>query len=1192
MGQEILYCYKCQTRLMGSEFEKGKAFKVGGQAACKDCVKDLLPATPNIGTESERGRRVATPRADVGSDSERGRRIATPRADVGSESERGRRIVSTPRIPAVPGPDSSSKNKTARATVQEKSRTTLLIGIVVAVLVLLAIVAVVMNSGSTARHVDPPPAPAPPTPPSGRTPDPAPAGFAGELRDLDEKMRAGLAAEDYRGVTALLDDARKRRGTPEWLSEIDLRIPQVLGRARRNSLPLRDKGIEAQKRNNAAEIKALKEKISAWGFPVLVEEFDKALADATTAPPPPPPSTPDPPAPPPVDPNAPPFIIYEDALGPWIQNRSWMTTLDFASTQKVHEGSKSLAVAMKHPWAGLYLHFDKALELTQYPSVSFWLCPNHDNPEIAVTLWGKANSGSAQFNLKKFGGLPKAGEWKHYVIPTADFHPVGDVVHAFVLQADKVTTDPLFFVDQIRFLPTAEDKTAPPPPADPTSGKWLQAALKAAARDYDGALKLVDDPADAELLKIAAQVPAEAGKVVDKWAKGQKVRFEYVGPAGDRVLVDGTVISGDALKVSIAREDGPLDITLSEFTPGTLADLFRGRPDRKPQDARGAAAFCALEGDVDGAKRAAGENAALPEKYLAFAQKRGGPSEAEAAARRLFWTAEAEFSSPRRRGAAIEKYTALLAGTDAARLRSYVTSRLEAAKDTVFLADDLTARGSFAPSGNAKIDVYWSSTADSAPSKAKENYVEAEFVALPGAVYRAWVWAGGCCQETFDGSWQGTELTTPNPKNAKEPLSCEPGSDLAPALKIPTSLRKWHAQHGGPKEPLKWEWIPLALPKYETPGPKRIRILTAQQGFSVAAIVVSATRREAPPAAEMKDLEKARLSSRKAGGNEPPGLILHEWWWGIEGNAVADLVKAPQFQGKPSGTALRDIFEAPRDMGDRYGARMRGFVHPPVTGNYVFWIASDDESELFLSTDESAPKKRSIASSPTGGIRDWTRAPSCKSAPVPLVAGRRNYIEALHKEGGGNDHLAVGWTLPDGSDERPIPGKRLSPWSDLVAPPTTAAASGLVFVKAFNLGGPPMVIDGRKWEGKGSTDLGSSPEFENQSVPLNPPTDDARAAMIRSSVFARGGTTVKVYNLPSGTYQIWLYVWEDNDPQTFDIFVQGKEVVKGYSSGAAGHWDRLGPYPAALVDGTLELHSGSTGDANFSGLEIWKAAGK
>jgi hypothetical protein len=148
-------------------------------------------------------------------------------------------------------------------------------------------------------------------------------------------------------------------------------------------------------------------------------------------------------------------------------------------------------------------------------------------------------------------------------------------------------------------------------------------------------------------------------------------------------------------------------------------------------------------------------------------------------------------------------------------------------------------------------------------------------------------------------------------------------------------------------------------------------------------------------------------------------------------------------------------------------------------------------------------------------------------------------------------------------------------------------------VKAYSLGGTATTIDGRKWEGKGSKDLAtSSDQFENQSVPLNPPTDDARAAMIRKSAFARGGTVAKVYNLAPGTYQVFLYTWEDNDPQTFDLVVQGKEVLKGYSSGAPGHWDKLGPYPATAADGVIEIRSVGPGDANFSGLEIWKAAGK
>jgi hypothetical protein len=214
---------------------------------------------------------------------------------------------------------------------------------------------------------------------------------------------------------------------------------------------------------------------------------------------------------------------------------------------------------------------------------------------------------------------------------------------------------------------------------------------------------------------------------------------------------------------------------------------------------------------------------------------------------------------------------------------------------------------------------------------------------------------------------------------------------------------------------------------------------------------------------------------------------------------------------------------------------------------------------------------------------------------VVLTAGKRYYIEALHKEGGGSDHCSVGWTLPDGTDERPIPGKRLSPWSSApgaAAAPVSAvlapvAPAGAVFYRAVALNSPAAVIDGRRWEGRGAPDVSTCEGFENQDVPLQPPVDAAKATMIRSSVFLRGGTWVKMEKVPNGSYLVYLYIWEDNNPETMDLFVQGKEVLKGYNSGTAGHWDRLGPWPASVTNGTLEVRS-TGGDANFSGLEVWK----
>jgi hypothetical protein len=63
--------------------------------------------------------------------------------------------------------------------------------------------------------------------------------------------------------------------------------------------------------------------------------------------------------------------------------------------------------------------------------------------------------------------------------------------------------------------------------------------------------------------------------------------------------------------------------------------------------------------------------------------------------------------------------------------------------------------------------------------------------------------------------------------------------------------------------------------------------------------------------------------------------------------------------------------------------------------------------------------------------RDWDAYPEQKSKPVRLEAGRRYYIKALQYEATVDDCLAIGWQLPDGRLERPIPGKRLSTTTEI-----------------------------------------------------------------------------------------------------------------------------------------------------------------
>src|ERR1041384_3856828 len=46
MGQEIVYCFKCATRLLGADFEHGRAIRAGNRAACKACAAELLASLP------------------------------------------------------------------------------------------------------------------------------------------------------------------------------------------------------------------------------------------------------------------------------------------------------------------------------------------------------------------------------------------------------------------------------------------------------------------------------------------------------------------------------------------------------------------------------------------------------------------------------------------------------------------------------------------------------------------------------------------------------------------------------------------------------------------------------------------------------------------------------------------------------------------------------------------------------------------------------------------------------------------------------------------------------------------------------------------------------------------------------------------------------------------------------------------
>jgi hypothetical protein len=248
----------------------------------------------------------------------------------------------------------------------------------------------------------------------------------------------------------------------------------------------------------------------------------------------------------------------------------------------------------------------------------------------------------------------------------------------------------------------------------------------------------------------------------------------------------------------------------------------------------------------------------------------------EADARQLFVEAEEAAADPTRIATALANYKTLLvdfSGTAfVARNRLLLGGRPNFGKEYYFLADSIRGAGSFILGKAGKMDSAWLSDRDSEAAAAAQNFVELSFTALPDLDYRLWIYAGGCCLETFSFSVQGTDMVLPGARAT----AANPGGSASIPLRPSLSLKKTHAMHTGPKSPARWDWIPVPLPKYGTPGLKVVRLLTDQQGFAVAYACVSALTSNAPRESEMKELEKSRSRRRvEILEKDIPGLVGH-----------------------------------------------------------------------------------------------------------------------------------------------------------------------------------------------------------------------------------------------------------------------------------------------------------------------------
>ena len=146
-----------------------------------------------------------------------------------------------------------------------------------------------------------------------------------------------------------------------------------------------------------------------------------------------------------------------------------------------------------------------------------------------------------------------------------------------------------------------------------------------------------------------------------------------------------------------------------------------------------------------------------------------------------------------------------------------------------------------------------------------------------------------------------------------------------------------------------------------------------------------------------------------------PAQLRREIFADITGVNVANLTNHAKYPLKPDSLETLTSFGSAVNVADNYGSRIRGLLVPPATGQYRFWLSSDDGGVLRLGATAVPGGVSTIAYLADGTWSDpnqWTKYASQMSGLINLVAGQQYYIETLHKEGSGGDVVQVAWTGP------------------------------------------------------------------------------------------------------------------------------------------------------------------------------------
>jgi len=163
------------------------------------------------------------------------------------------------------------------------------------------------------------------------------------------------------------------------------------------------------------------------------------------------------------------------------------------------------------------------------------------------------------------------------------------------------------------------------------------------------------------------------------------------------------------------------------------------------------------------------------------------------------------------------------------------------------------------------------------------------------------------------------------------------------------------------------------------------------------------------PPGDLEDLPPAAALPESSARGE----VQIYYWDNISGTAIASVTGSSVFPDQPDETIIVSELRGIGGRGENYGSLVRGYIHPPVSGVYTFFVSGDDETEFWLS-NSAAPEQADIIAEVPGytSAQDYTKYSAQRSPSIELDSAERYYFEIRHKEGGGGDHFSVAWEGP------------------------------------------------------------------------------------------------------------------------------------------------------------------------------------